>query len=192
MSRHGSNQILRGLSETAVMDRKRYEKIVKEYGEALYRYCICLADGDRQLAEDTANDVWLVLLTKEGKLHGGKRIAGYLYSTAAVCMKRNKAIAYRIKKYELPLEVLDYMDPALPQEEEFFRDGRDEEDILREALEGMDRKDRELFEMRFIKKMTLREIAGATGAPYSTTRLHVLKLSEQVVKKIKEHSGSQY
>ena len=156
-------------------------KLTEQYSDELYKYCFTISDGDRQLAEETAADVWLVVVKKHNRIKNGKYIFSYLRRTADRCMKHNKSGAEKIDRHELPLEVLDYMDgPETEVNDSYFEDAKDEESLLWSVMKKLSPGDREIFKLRYIDLKTLTDISGKIGIPYSTLRLRIKKIEEKI------------
>ena len=163
-----------------MIEREELERLVAANAVPLYRYCLYRLGGDVSLAEQTVSDVWLVLLKKQAALRGGRDMRAFLYRTADRCAKHNAEAARRRNMNIAPLE--EWCAEAVS--DEYFREERGDEELIRSLEEKIPPEYRELFRMRFIEKADLAAIVGATGLPYSTVRYRLEKIKREIGKLI--------
>lgn len=170
-----------------------YEALVTEYSKPIYRYCYLKLYNNKELAEETVNDVFRILYQKWNSIEKGDKIRAYLYRVADMCIKdsvrnhnryyrKNSSLEQRIENGEFDyVRLYDSYFNNKDADDEIFR-------IYRELEEEF----RELFFLRYIKKLTLNEISGMLGIPYSTLRLRLTKIEMVVRDKIHNETEEIY
>ena len=126
-----------------------FSATVRRYGAGVLRYCL-LRGGDRQLAEDAAQEAMLRLYSQ---LREGKAIEDqgtWLFSIARNCcreMNRNRKVAEPTDREEAP---------------------RHGPSRFAEMIEGLAARDRMLLIMKHVEGMKCREMAERLGEPLGT------------------------
>ncbi len=165
------------------MDRESFESLITRYMAPLLPYCAERLGQFRYLAEDTGQDVMLVMVKRRGVLKTEADVRSYIYRVADKCVMHNiSREASRLKK------LVSYDVDTAPDAETFDKDyiiALAAEDLTADLCEKLPEDDRELFRLRFIDKKTIEAIAKETSTPYSTVRLHIEKI-KQHVKKVME------
>lgn len=151
------------------------EELINRYQHRLMRYLLYLT-GNRELAEDFFQEVWMRVLVRGSQYNGQARFETWLFSIA-----RNLIIDFRRKRTMNSLDELiegaDEDDRAMPLE--IAADGptpfdhcswvEDRERIAAALLE-LDSLHREVLVLRFHEEMSLEEIAKVTQAHLSTVK----------------------
>lgn len=70
-----------------MFDIHEFEKIAVKYRKPLFKYCYYRLHNDTTLAEETVNDIFLVLYRKWDELDLNGNIRAYLYRVADNCIK---------------------------------------------------------------------------------------------------------
>ena len=151
------------------------DELIVRYQHRLLRYLLFLT-GNREMAEDLFQDVWMRVLTRGMQFNGKARFETWLFTIA-----RNLVIDHRRKKTmasldelidtgndddrPISLEVADIQ----PSPFDRFASGEDREQIAT-ALMQLDTLYREVLVLRFHEELTLEEIARITRAPLSTVK----------------------
>ena len=149
--------------------------LIVRYQHRLLRYLMFLT-GNRELAEDLFQEVWMRVLLRGGQFNGKSRFDTWLFTIA-----RNLVIDFRRKRTLASLDELvegaSEDDRAMTFE---IADGQPTpfdrlssvEDRARvaEALLTLDTVYREVLVLRFHEDMSLQEIATVTRAPLSTVK----------------------
>ena len=165
------------------MDRESFDKLMTRYMGLLMIYRAERLGQFRYLAEDTAQDVMLVMVKRRAALKTEADVKSYIYRVADKCILHNSSReAARLKK------LVSYDVDTAPDAETFDKDciiALASEDLTADLCERLPEEDRELFRLRFIDKKTIEAIAKETSTPYSTVRLHIEKI-KQHVKKVME------
>lgn len=122
--------------------------------------------GNRQLAEEIAQDVFAVFARRAGHLNAGSGLAGWLHRTAvnrANSAVRSEARHHRKLKAlnEARKDHLDIMEHELPN---------DVLPVLDEALNQLSRSDKDLILMRYFEGRSVREIAPVINLSESASQ----------------------
>ena len=172
-----------------MFDNERFDSIVRELSPQLFKYCLARTNYNKELAEETLNDVFAVLYTKWDTLDLDDNIRSYLYSVANNCIKHNlekhRAYYNNVESYDLLAEVNGLGEQS--HEDEYFSDEAQVEKQIAQIISGLDENEKALFKYRYIDKLPLMEIAEKTGIPYSTLRYQLFKLERGVKKKISKY-----
>lgn len=151
------------------------DELIVRYQHRLLRYLLFLT-GNREMAEDLFQDVWMRVLTRGSQFNGKARFETWLFTIA-----RNLVIDHKRKRTMASLdELIDTgneddrpvtFEVADNQPTPFdrFASGEDRERIA-SALLQMDTLYREVLVLRFHEELTLEEIARITHAPLSTVK----------------------
>ncbi|NQT92921.1 MAG: sigma-70 family RNA polymerase sigma factor [Lentisphaerae bacterium] len=129
----------------------------------IFGYC-----RDRQLAEDVVQDTFLEFVRRIDSIRPGKGANGWLYRVA-----RNRTIdVLRHRQHEV-VPGDDFMDArgkAVDKERRPDQDliRRERREQLRESLDALPEKDRELLLLRFYGGLTFREAGEVLGRPLGT------------------------
>jgi RNA polymerase sigma-70 factor, ECF subfamily len=151
------------------------DDLIVRYQHRLLRYLLFLT-GNREMAEDLFQEVWMRVLTRGAQFNGKARFETWLFTIA-----RNLVIDYRRKRTMSSLDELfetgndddkpmsfEVPDNA-PTPFERFSSIEDREHIAA-ALLQLDTLYREVLVLRFHEELTLEEIAKVTRAPLSTVK----------------------
>jgi RNA polymerase sigma-70 factor (ECF subfamily) len=151
------------------------DELIVRYQHRLLRYLLFLT-GNREMAEDLFQEVWMRVLTRGGQFNGKARFETWLFTIA-----RNLVIDHRRKRTMSSLDELfetgnDDDRPMTfevadgePTPFDRFSSGEDREHISA-ALLQLDTLYREVLVLRFHEELTLEEIAKVTRSPLSTVK----------------------
>ncbi len=151
------------------------DELIVRYQHRLLRYLLFLT-GNREMAEDLFQEVWMRVLTRGGQFNGKARFETWLFTIArnlVIDHKRKRTMASLDELVEagneddrpIPIEVADNQ----PTPFDCFS-GIEDREIIAEALLHLDTLYREVLVLRFHEEMTLDEIAKVTQAPLSTVK----------------------
>src|SRR5450631_2797954 len=151
------------------------DELIVRYQHRLLRYLLFLT-GNREMAEDLFQEVWMRVLTRGGQFNGKARFETWLFTIA-----RNLVIDYRRKRTMSSLDELfdagneddrpmtfEVADDE-PTPFDRFANVEDRERISA-ALLQLDTLYREVLVLRFHEELSLEEIAKVTRAPLSTVK----------------------
>jgi RNA polymerase sigma-70 factor, ECF subfamily len=151
------------------------DELIVRYQHRLLRYLLFLT-GNREMAEDLFQEVWMRVLTRGGQFNGKARFETWLFTIArnlVIDHKRKRTMASLDELVEagneedrpITIEVAD----KHPTPFDRFSSIEDREHITA-ALLQLDTLYREVLVLRFHEEMTLDEIAKVTQAPLSTVK----------------------
>ena len=171
-ARQESLAVARGLKrqEVGLLD-----ELIVRYQHRLMRYLLFLT-GNRELAEDMFQDVWMRVLVRGAQFNGQARFETWLFTIArnlVIDQRRKRTLASLDELVEsgndddrpMSFEVAD----EDPTPFERFSSLEDREMIAASMLE-LDTLHREVLVLRFHEEMSLEEIAKVTRAPLSTVK----------------------
>ncbi|MGB6192244.1 MAG: sigma-70 family RNA polymerase sigma factor [Terracidiphilus sp.] len=151
------------------------DELIVRYQHRLLRYLLFLT-GNREMAEDLFQEVWMRVLTRGGQFNGKARFETWLFTIArnlVIDHKRKRTMASLDELFDvgndddrpITFEVADNHPSPL----DHFSTIQDRAQIA-EALLQLDTLYREVLVLRFHEEMTLEEIAKVTEAPLSTVK----------------------
>jgi RNA polymerase sigma-70 factor, ECF subfamily len=151
------------------------DELIVRYQHRLLRYLLFLT-GQRELAEDLFQEVWMRVLTRGGQFNGKSRFETWLFTIArnlVIDQKRKRTLASLDELIEtgsdddrpMTFEVADEQPSPL----DHFASGEDRAQIAA-ALLQLDTLYREVLVLRFHEELSLDEIAKVTRAPLSTVK----------------------
>ncbi|HVZ83311.1 MAG TPA: sigma-70 family RNA polymerase sigma factor [Terracidiphilus sp.] len=151
------------------------DELIVRYQHRLLRYLLFLT-GNREMAEDLFQEVWMRVLTRGGQFNGKARFETWLFTIArnlVIDHRRKRTLASLDELIEtgsdddkpMTFEVADHQPSPL----DHFASMEDRNQIAA-ALLGLDTLYREVLVLRFHEEMTLEEIAKVTRAPLSTVK----------------------
>jgi RNA polymerase sigma-70 factor, ECF subfamily len=151
------------------------DELIVRYQHRLLRYLLFLT-GNREMAEDLFQEVWMRVLTRGGQFNGKARFETWLFTIArnlVIDLRRKRTMSSLDELFEtgndddrpMSCEVADQQ----PTPFESFSSVEDREHIA-DALLQLDTLYREVLLLRFHEELTLDEIAKVTRAPLSTVK----------------------
>jgi len=166
-------QIARGLRRR---DPDVLDALVEQYQHRLLRYLLHLT-GNRAVAEDLFQEVWLRVLEKGHLYDGRNRFVTWLMSIG-----HNVAIDYLRKRNPASLDEMQDPEEGVPFEPEAsgpspFDEAaaRQQHEILDEALSRVPPLFREVLVLRFQEQMKLEEIAKLIRIPVATVKTRIYR-----------------
>lgn len=171
-------------------DEKSLEILVGRYLRPIYSFVYRFA-GDRQNAEDVAQEVFVKVWRNIGKFNREKNFKTWIFSIA-----KNTAIDFLKKKKAIPFSSFEneegenvfaetLADPSPLPDEIFERAGIAE--ILNNAMGNLSPKYRAVLFLHYNDHFTFREIAEILGEPLDTVksrhRRALIKLKELLISK---------
>ncbi len=146
---------------------KAFRTLVERYSDAVFSACLRRL-GSRDLAEDAAQAVFIVLTQNAHKIRRGKSVASFLFKTAKyVCSHAVRAEARRRRREK---EVAEMRHKENLQTEESWEEIRPHIDA---ALERLPQKQREAVIMYYFCGKKQREIAQELRCPQSTVQMRI-------------------
>ena len=151
------------------------DQLIVRYQHRLLRYLMFLT-GNREMAEDLFQEVWMRVLTRGGQFNGKARFETWLFTIArnlVIDQRRKRTMSSLDELFEggseddrpMSFEVAD--DEPTPFDR--LSNVEDRERIAA-ALLQLDTLYREVLVLRFHEELSLDEIAKVTRAPLSTVK----------------------
>jgi RNA polymerase sigma-70 factor (ECF subfamily) len=151
------------------------DELIVRYQHRLLRYLLFLC-GNREMAEDLFQEVWMRVLTRGSQFNGKARFETWLFTIArnlVIDQRRKRTMSSLDELFEagneddrpMTFEVADYE----PTPFDRFANVEDRERISA-ALLQLDTLYREVLVLRFHEELSLEEIAKVTRAPLSTVK----------------------
>jgi RNA polymerase sigma-70 factor (ECF subfamily) len=151
------------------------DELIVRYQHRLLRYLLYLC-GNREMAEDLFQEVWMRVLVRGGQFNGKARFDTWLFTIA-----RNLVIDQQRKRTMSSLDELieGKSEDDRPMSFEVANDdptpfdrfvNLEDRDRISAALLELDTLYREVLVLRFHEEMSLDEIATVTHAPLSTVK----------------------
>ncbi|HUX44342.1 MAG TPA: sigma-70 family RNA polymerase sigma factor [Terracidiphilus sp.] len=171
-ARHESLAIAEGLKrrEPGLLDQ-----LIVRYQHRLLRYLMYLT-GNREMAEDMFQEVWMRVLVRGGQFNGKSRFETWLFTIArnlVIDLRRKRTMSSLDELFEvgseddkpMAFEVAD--DQPTPFDQLCNLEDRER---IAGALLQLDTLYREVLVLRFHEELSLDEIAKVTKAPLSTVK----------------------
>jgi RNA polymerase sigma-70 factor (ECF subfamily) len=151
------------------------DELIVRYQHRLLHYLLFLT-GNREMAEDMFQEVWMRVLTRGGQFNGKARFETWLFTIArnlVIDQRRKRTMASLDELVEsgseddrpMNFEVADNQ----PTPFDRFASGEDRQHVMT-ALMQLETLYREVLVLRFHEELTLDEIAKITKAPLSTVK----------------------
>jgi RNA polymerase sigma-70 factor (ECF subfamily) len=151
------------------------DQLIVRYQHRLIRYLLYLT-GNRELAEDLFQEVWMRVLVRGSQFNGQSRFETWLFTIARnllIDLRRKRTMSSLDELFEagseddrpVAMEITD----TDPTPFEHFSKLEDRERVAAALLE-LDALHREVLVLRFHEELSLEEIAKVTHAPLSTVK----------------------
>src|SRR5579863_3579820 len=151
------------------------DDLIVRYQHRLLRYLLFLT-GNREMAEDMFQDVWMRVLTRGGQFNGKARFETWLFTIArnlVIDQRRKRTMSSLDEMFEagsdddkpITFEVADHE----PGPFDRMSNVEDRQQVA-SALLQLDTLYREVLVLRFHEDLSLEEIAKVTRAPLSTVK----------------------
>jgi len=166
-------QIARGLRRR---DPDLLDALIEQYQHRLLRYLLHLT-GNRAVAEDLFQEVWVRVLEKGHQYDGRNRFVTWLMSIG-----HNVAIDYLRKRNPTSLDEMQDPEDGAPFEPPATGpspyeqvEGHQRQQMFDEALERVPPLFREVLVLRFQEQMKLEEIAKLIHIPLATVKTRIYR-----------------
>jgi len=134
-----------------------FDEVVNRYSRKVYELCYRILRNEEE-ARDMAQDVFVRVFEKRGKFGGRSALYTWIYRIATnMCLTQLK----KNRVHTVPLEAVEGTLEANPDSGGPDYSGL--EAAVSNAMAGLPPRQRAVFAMRFFDKMSLKEIAEASG-----------------------------
>lgn len=146
--------------ETAIINEAQggsepaWRRLFELHFDAVYRFCLALTTGRRELAEETAQQTFVTAARRIGRFRPQQAsFRAWLLGIARNRLLTLEAKERRRRRHE-----------AMPREENGAAEGRPEPDLMvHEALARLPAEYRWALENKYLKRLTMKEMAEADG-----------------------------
>jgi RNA polymerase sigma factor (sigma-70 family) len=169
-----------------------FNGIVQRYYGKILKFCVYTLGGNRNAAEDCAQDIFLILYENMGKLKDYDKIGGWLYKTASNISKQYAASLWKERKrFAAPSPASEaggeetLLDSIAAGDNIKSEEARiaEERAIARAAAEIGKRispKDEQILRLAFHQKHPLKEVAARLGISLSAAKSRVSRLRHKI------------
>lgn len=167
---------------------KEFEGIVAKASAPLYKYCYYQLQHNKELAEETLNDVFCVLYKKWDSLDRRDNLMGWLFHVADLEIKQTKRKHNAYYNHIEPLEdsVKQNLENTGYTDEYFISDDLSLTEYIQQIEDSLSDDFKIIFRYRFVEKHTLMKTSQYLGIPYSSLRFKIEKIEKIVRRKITE------
>ena len=167
------------------------DELIVRYQHRLLRYLMYLC-GNREMAEDLFQEVWMRVLIRGGQFNGKARFDTWLFTVArnlVIDLRRKRTMSSLDEMFEAsgeddrPMGIEIAADSPSPFDEYA---GSEDRDRLAAALLQMEPLYREVLVLRFHEDLSLEEIANVTRAPLSTVKSRLYRGLASMKPKLEE------
>jgi RNA polymerase sigma factor (sigma-70 family) len=151
-----------------------FQELVQRYVELVYSAAIRRVSGDRELAEDVAQEVFTDLARKAAALPPTVMLGGWLHRhTGYVAATAMRAEQRRRDHERQAVEMNALNEPSDADWSQFAP-------VLDEAMDEMDPADRDALVLRYFERCELREVGAALGVSDDTAQKRVSRALEKL------------
>lgn len=190
-----SSQIDYALVQRAIGgDQSAFKVLFEKYKQPLYYHILKLVK-DKEIIEDLLQEIFLKAFDNIGSFN-----PDYAFSTWLYRITTNHSIDFLRKK---KLKTFSIHDPIKTKDGEMSieleDEGRSADDlivrkqrsqILREALDSLPDKYREIIKMRHVEELSYQEIAEILDLPLGTVKAHIFRARELLYKYLKDRQDT--
>lgn len=190
-----SSQVDYALVQRAIGgDQAAFKTLFDKYKQPLYFHILKLVK-DREIIEDLLQEIFLKAFDNIASFN-----PDYAFSTWLYRITTNHSIDYLRKK---KLKTFSIHDPIRTKDGEMSieleDEGRSTDDlivrkqrsqILREALDSLPDKYRDIIKMRHVEELSYQEIADILDLPLGTVKAHIFRARELLYKYLKDRQGT--
>lgn len=167
------------VTQVAVFGNKRaFDSLLRKYQSQVRRFLLSLTLGDRQLADDLAQDTFIKAYTNIGKFRG-------LSSFSTWIMRIAYNVHYDYLRTHHPTEDADALSVAL-RIDTVCHDAGLEMDIIK-ALSILKEEERTCITLQLIDGQPVEKIASITGMAKNTVKSHLFRGKEKLTKYLKNN-----
>ncbi len=154
------------------------QKCYDEYRIKLFNYCLSRLDGSREAADDCVQETFIVFYDKllDGEQFENPR--AFLYRTADNFVKRQKQKAASELRREVPLESVS--DIGVNDEYIMRLDEIDYEECAKILLGLLTAEEKQIYDLRYIKKIGVEEIAERLGISRPAASMRLMRLRNKI------------
>ncbi len=186
-------------NETALVEQARagdheaFSRLIRQYDRHIYRLALNITTNPAD-AEDVLQDACLKAYENLGQFQGDSRFYTWLVRIAVneALMKLRKRRGNSVVSLDAPVETAD--DDFMPREIEDWGDDPEQryaqaemQEILKEAIEGLEYPYRMVFILRDIEDLSTEETAGALGLSVPAVKSRLLRARLKMRQKLNKY-----
>ncbi|MCB9760069.1 MAG: sigma-70 family RNA polymerase sigma factor [Alphaproteobacteria bacterium] len=173
-------------------DRDAYGELVRRYQNRVFSLCLRWL-GDRTVAEEVAQDVFIAAFKALGRFRGDARFSTWIFRISVNHCKNRKLYRGRRKLHRHESLEGDREDPDAPKRQ-LADEGpspdvgvhqTEAERILHEALDALDEDQRQIIVLRDIDDLSYEEIAELLDVPRGTVKSRLHRARHELARKLK-------
>lgn len=172
-----------------------FNGIVKQYYEKILKFCVYALGGNRTVAEDCTQDIFLILYENMPRLKDYERIGGWLYKTAGHIAKQYAASMRKDRKRfadtfpdtaseagdgETPLIERIAAGDRIKTEEEQIAEEQALQRAAAEIGKRLTPKDKQILELAFREKHPLKEVAARLDISLSAAKSRASRFRQKI------------
>ena len=171
-------------------DRSAFAEIVRRYQDRVYGLCLRWM-GDRQVAEEVAQDVFLALFKALARFRGDAQLSTWIYRVVINHCKNRRL--YRKRRHVSRHEPLEGDRDDDGPTRQFAHDGpgtdatvhrSEASQVLQEGLEKLDEEQRRIIVLRDVEDLSYEEISEILGLPRGTVKSRLHRARSQLARHI--------
>lgn len=156
---------------------KLFEECYHEYRVKLFNYCLARLSGSREEADDCVQETFTLFYKKLKSGEEFKNPRAFLYRTADNFVKRQKEKKAKDLKRNVPIDEVE-----VGAETEFFQrlDEIDFEAFAEELISCLNEKEKEIYSLRYIEKMSVEDMAEKSGISRPAMSMKLMRLRNKI------------
>lgn len=167
--------------------KRQYEDLYNEYYKKILAYCNVKLHFDTVNAEDCTQRVFETLYVKMKDFYSMENVKAWLYRTADNYIKK------RCREWKNESETIHYQQIEGMEDSEAFSEMPNYDDLFSsnqieeykaKVIEGLSPTNKELYQLRFVQKVSYKDLALYYHTSENTIRQRVFALKKSVVKKV--------
>lgn len=167
-----------------VVDEDIFSELYREYYPIIYRYCLARLCCNREYAEDCTQETFIVLYNKINSDEQINNPRSFLYVTATNFIKKK----YRDIHYALNEEDIDDYGYSLSfTDTESIISEINYKDIIEKINSILNENEKQLYEMRFVQDMQVKDIAGILKITPANCSIKITRLRRKILQQIKDY-----
>lgn len=166
------------LSDEALMcavaegDERAFERLYERYHHKMLRFFFRMLGHDEEKAQDFLQDLFMKLIEKAHLYHADKRFSTWVYAIATN-MCKNEYRSMSVRKIMRPWEETLSHDIAEEANVEAALHVAHFEDCLKEEIESLSEKHKEVFLLRYQEELSLKEISEILACSEGTVKSRI-------------------
>jgi len=149
------------------------EEIYQKYFQTVYKYVLCLSNGNKELSEDITSETFVVAVESINEFQGKCKISVWLCQIA-------KFLFYKEikRKNKVNFEELENVKDIINIEDELIE--KEEKMKIFKDIQKLDEKTKDVMYLRLIGDLSFEEIADVTGRTANWARVTYFRGKEKI------------